>query len=82
MSALPEGLPVPDSNGVFLAISAGNYYAADMALWTVKAAMAGRAPTPAEQAHLGQLRQRRKDTYADLVAWVMVVEAERLRVSA
>lgn len=74
----PGDIPVPDSNGVFLAIAAGNYYDADLALWTLKAALGDREPRPGEQAHLDQLRQRRKDTYADLVTWVMTVEAERM----
>lgn len=71
-------LQVPDHDGVFLAIAAGNYYDADLALWTLKAALGDRPPSIGEQAHLDQLRQRRKDTYADLVTWTMTVEAQRL----
>jgi hypothetical protein len=79
---LPEGIEIPDDNGAWLAVAAGNYHDADLALWTIKAALNGRTPKPGEQAHLDQLRQRRKDTYADLVTWIMTVEADRLGVSS
>lgn len=75
-------IPVPDHDGVFLAIAAGNYYNADLALWTLKAALAGRPPSLAEKAHLDNLRQRRKDTYLDLVTWTMTVEAQRVAAGA
>jgi len=71
-------IDVPADNAVFLAVSAGNYHDADMAFFKVRHEFAGRIITPAGQAHLDQLRQRRKDAYADLVAWVMTVEAERV----
>lgn len=74
----PLEIEVPDDAGVFLAIASGNYYDADLAFWSLKSTLAGHAPTPAQQAHLDQLRQRRKDTYADLVTWCMTVEAQRL----
>ncbi len=75
-------ISVPDDAGVFLAISAQNYADADMAFWTLKDAMGKTLPSPGQQAHLDQLRQRRKDTYADLVTWVMSVEAQRLGASS
>jgi hypothetical protein len=69
-------------NSAFLAVSAGNFHDADMALFKVKSELAGKDLSPGQQAHLDQLRQRRKDAYADLVIWVMTVEAERLGVPA
>jgi hypothetical protein len=77
MSSAPTEIPVPDHSGAWLAIAAGNYYDADLALWTLKAALGDRAATPAEQAHLDHLRARRKAAYADLVQWTMLTEAER-----
>lgn len=76
----PENIEidVPADNAVFLAIAAGNYHDADMAFFKVRSEFAGRTLSPGGQAHIDQLRQRRKDTYADLVAWVMTVEAERV----
>lgn len=71
-------IDVPDENAVFLAVSAGNFHDADLAFWKVKHELAGRELSPAAQAHLDQLRQRRKDCYADLVIWIMTVEAERV----
>ena len=74
----PVEIPVADDAGVYLAVSCNNYYNADMALWTIKAALSGRTPTSGEQTHLDQLRKRRKEAYADVVAWVMTVEAQRV----
>ncbi len=71
-------IPVPADNAVFLAVAAGNYHDADLALFKVKSELAFGDITPAQQAHLDQLRQRRKDAYSDLVQWVMLVENERI----
>jgi hypothetical protein len=79
MSAQGENIEieVPDEPGVWLAVSAANYADADTAFWKVKQELAGRELSPAGQAHMDQLLQRRKDCYADLVIWMMTVEAER-----
>lgn len=75
-------ISVPDDAGVFLAVSAQNYADADTAFWVLKDVLGKKLPSPGEQAHLDQLRQRRKETYADLVTWVLSVEAVRLGASS
>lgn len=75
----PTDIPVPPDNVSFLAIAAGNFHDADMALFRVKHELAFGDLTPGQQAHIDQLRQRRKDAYADLVTWVETVEAERIQ---
>lgn len=77
-----EEWDVPDSNGVFLGISAANYAAADDALWRLKSELDRRGlnPTDAQHRHLTVIRARRKAAYSDLVAWVMACESERVGV--
>lgn len=79
MSADVEVWDVPDSNGVFLGISAANYAAADDALWKLKTELDRRNlnPTDAQHRHLTVIRARRKAAYSDLVAWVMACDTER-----
>lgn len=62
----------------FLAVAAGNYAEADLALWRVKTALGDAQSTRQQTAHIEQLRTRRKETYFDLIAWAMTAEAERL----
>lgn len=75
----PTDIPVPAGNLAFLAVAAGNFHDADLAFFKVKHELAFGDLTPGQQAHVDQLRQRRKDTYADLVVWVELVEAERIQ---
>jgi hypothetical protein len=77
----PEYIRVADDSA-FLAVSAANFANADTALFKMKAELAFDDLTPAQQAHLDQLRQRRKDAYADLVTWVMKTEDERIQAQA
>lgn len=70
-------IPVPAEPASFLAVAAGNYYDADLALFKVKSELAFGDLTEAQEAHLAVLRKRRKDCYADLAMWVMTVEHER-----
>lgn len=76
-----EEIEVDSSNGVFLAVAAQNYADADLAFWRLKQDLGARGLenyTLSQHGHLEKMRQRRKETYADLVAWVMLVEAERV----
>jgi len=82
MSAIVDEVPGPDDAGVFLAISAGNYAEADLAFWRLKAVFGDRTMTAVEALHLDKLRQRRKDAYADLIAWAMTTEAQRQGVTS
>jgi hypothetical protein len=75
-------IPVPDATATYLAVAAGNFYEADLAFWTLKAALGDREPTHPEAAHLDVLRRRRKDYYADLVIWVTTCEGERAILAA
>jgi len=73
-----EVVNVDSKTPTFLAVSAGNYHAADLALWRVKTDLGDGPLEPRQEAHLEQLRTRRKECYFDLISWAMIAEAERL----
>lgn len=77
-----EEIAVPDSNAVFLGIAAGNYAQADTNYWRYLTVLGDRPRARAEETHLARLAQHRKETYSDLVTWVLVVEAERVHAGA
>jgi len=71
-----------DLNSVYLASWCEVFAAADVALWKLKTALAGRPWNDQEALHLARLTDQRQVAYNELVAWVNLCEADRLRVEA
>lgn len=66
------------SEATLLAVFAGKYYEADLALWRFKTDLRDTEPNAQQAAHLAFLRNERRATYMDLVGQAATAEAERL----